>query len=454
MIKMEVFDMAYAVDLFCGAGGMSEGILQSGFHILFSNDVNSDVQKTYMNRHNQLGYVQGYNTHFHKGDIGELNVEFIWQTINKLEIFTNSTYTAPNKIDAIFGGPPCQGFSRAGRRCPDDPRNLLFREYLRIINQLRPRYVVMENVEGFNDTKFFGFKGVTGKLYDDGLTAPEILLDEFKLIGYNTLPPVILDASDYGVPQRRRRAIFMAYEDGEVAPCYPKPTTNESNRITVRQAIGDLIRDESIRHEQNPKLTSYQHNSIKGRTPNIHGIPIQNGTNYLNNELSKHLPHIEERFSLYSEGEDGNALMKRVKCGGMNVRSVPNLLAECSKQLDMSADQIADMFENGDVSDDMANKLLTKKTIRTRLYRDRPSLTVVTLPDDYISPFENRIFTVREMARLQSFDDSFEFLSKRTTGGLRRRFEIPQYSQVGNAVPPLLAKAIGDEILNALRRDA
>lgn len=75
---------------------------------------------------------------------------------------------------------------------------------------------------------------------------------------------------------------------------------------------------------------------------------------------------------------------------------------------------------------------------------------MVTLPDDYLTPFEDRIPTVREMARIQSFDDSFEFLGKRTTGGPRRKIEVPQYSQVGNAVPPLLARAIALEIMKAL----
>ena len=95
--------------------------------------------------------------------------------------------------------------------------------------------------------------------------------------------------------------------------------------------------------------------------------------------------------------------------------------------------------------------MLTKKNNRKKLDRNKPSLTVVTLPDDYISPFENRIFSVREMARLQSFDDSFEFLGKRTTGGDRRKMEVPQYTQVGNAVPPLLAKAIATEIMKVLK---
>ena len=211
--------MAYAIDLFCGAGGMSEGLIQAGFHILFSNDINSDVQRTYMNRHEQLGLHQGINTYFHRGDIRELNGFMIQESIRNLEIFQGQEMP---EIDAIFGGPPCQGFSRAGRRDPNDPRNMLFREYLRVISEIRPKYVVLENVTGFTDTKFYGFVGVTGQRYDDGELTPTILRKEFELIGYRTLEPKILNASHYGVPQRRNRVIFMAYRNDVAAPVYPK----------------------------------------------------------------------------------------------------------------------------------------------------------------------------------------------------------------------------------------
>ena len=142
----------YAIDLFCGAGGMSEGIIQAGFHILFSSDINEDVERTYTNRHAQLGYIDGYNTHFQRTDVRELTGDYIMNCINNLGMFTNGENELPEDIDAIFGGPPCQGFSRAGRRDPNDPRNMLFKEYLRIINEIQPKYVVMENVEGLNDT--------------------------------------------------------------------------------------------------------------------------------------------------------------------------------------------------------------------------------------------------------------------------------------------------------------
>lgn len=442
--------MAYAVDLFCGAGGMSEGLIQAGFHILFSSDISTDVKKTYVHRHEQLGLIQGKNTYFHQGDIRELNGAFIWDSIMELQIFQEGREMLPDQIDAVFGGPPCQGFSRAGKRHTDDPRNLLFREYLRVISELNPRYVVMENVEGFNDTKFYGFLGVNGKVYADGTTAPQILISEFQSIGYNVLPPQTLDASDFAVPQRRRRVIFIAYLQNEQRPQYPIPTVTEDNKITVQQAIGDLIRNRTKLNEINPVHTQYQQESRRGRTPTVNGTPIEYQEPFLNNEVSRHIPLIVERFSLFNEGEDGGAVRKRILEKGINLRTKKHLLKECSKKTGYSIEEIIALFKKGNVSQELLDCLLTKKSMRTRLCGNKPSLTVVTLPDDYISPFENRTFSVREMARLQSFDDSFEFLSKRTTGGARRKIEVPQYTQVGNAVPPLLAKAIALEILRVL----
>ena len=238
--------MPYAIDLFCGAGGMSEGILQAGFQILFSSDINETVQKTYMNRHEQLGLKQGINTYYHRGDIKDLTGDFILEKIKSLKIFENKEIP---RIDAIFGGPPCQGFSRAGLRNPDDPRNMLFKEYVRVINELKPNYVILENVTGFTDTKLYGFKGVTEKEYPDGMCVPDILKQELDLIEYTMLEPKILNAADYGVPQRSNRIIAIAHKKGMKPPSYPKPTHSKNDRVSLGEAIGDLIRDENLKAE-------------------------------------------------------------------------------------------------------------------------------------------------------------------------------------------------------------
>ena len=116
----------------------------------------------------------------------------------------------------------------------------------------------------------------------------------------------------------------------------------------------------------------------------------------------------------------------------------------------MNEAEVISLFKTGKATAEQIDVLLTKKNIRQRWAAEQPSATIVSIADDYISPWEDRTFSVREMARCQSFDDSFEFLGKRTTGGLLRRTEIPQYTQVGNAVPPLLAKAIALEIKKIL----
>ncbi len=435
----------YAIDLFCGAGGMSEGILRAGFDILFSNDINEQVMRTYRHRHEQLGLVHGKNTFEFCGDIRDITGSFVIDSIKSLEIFKNTSVLP--EIDAMFGGPPCQGFSRAGKRGgADDPRNFLFREYVRVINEIRPKYVVMENVEGFTDTKLEGFIGLDGEKYSNGkCLAPLLLRNELKKIGYLTLEPRLLKASDYGVPQNRRRIIFIAYRKDQSEPKYPEPTT-PINKVTVLEAIGDLIRDTKTRNKYNKVKSQYQLDSINGR------LGIGSNGKILNNELPSHSPLIEERFSLFKEGEKASDLKKRIKVNGVDLSKKPALLEYLSSELGISKEKVIEGYKSHPLDDHFVELLLTRKNMRTRMQSNSQSLTVVTLPDDYIHPIENRTFSVREMARLQSFDDSFEFLGKRTTGGLRRRVEVPQYSQVGNAVPPLLAYAIASEIAKVIKK--
>lgn len=438
--------MPYAVDLFCGAGGCSEGLIQAGFHILFSSDISDMVEVTYKNRHRQLGLVQGVNTWFERADIKNLTGRKIWGRIAGLDMFRDREIP---EIDLMIGGPSCQGFSRAGRRDKSDPRNMLFGEYVRVISEVRPKYVVLENVEGFVDMQFLGYKGLTGIEYPDGSVTPFILQSELHEIGYDCLKPRILNAADYGVPQRRNRIIFIAYRRGLTPPEYPAPTVTPANYLTLRDAIGDLIVDEEKRAEVVPELTPYQVESRRGRTPDVDGNPIP-CEEEMNLELPKVTDVVRERFDLFEPGETGTNLRKRVMERGIDLSSYPALVSMCAEKFGLEREEVVSLFRNAQATAEQVDVLLTKKNIRQRWAGDQPSATVVTIADDYISPWEARTFSVREMARCQSFDDSFEFLGKRTTGGLRRRVEIPQYTQVGNAVPPLLAKAVALEILKVL----
>lgn len=438
--------MPYAIDLFCGAGGCSEGLIQAGFHILFSSDISDMVEVTYRHRHDQLGLIQGENTWFERADIRDLTGADIRKRISQLAIFQGKDIP---EIDLMIGGPSCQGFSRAGRRDKSDPRNMLFGEYVRVVSEIRPKYIVLENVEGFVDMQFMGYKGITGIEYPDGSVTPNILRSELTEIGYETLEPRILNAADYGVPQRRNRIIFMGYRKGLTPPQYPEPTVSPENYLTLQDAIGDLIGNEAARKKANATLTQYQIDSINGRTPDIHGNPIK-ATRKNNTELSKQTDVVIERFELFQEGETGSYLKKRVLEQGIDITGKNALIRLCADKFDMTESEVIALFKGAKATPEQVEVLLTKKNIRQRWASNQPSATIVTIADDYISPWEPRTFSVREMARCQSFDDSFEFMGKRTTGGLKRRVEVPQYTQVGNAVPPLLAKAVALEIKKVL----
>jgi DNA (cytosine-5)-methyltransferase 1 len=516
--------MPYAIDLFCGAGGFSEGILQAGFDIVFSSDKSPMVQKTYMNRHEQLGLVQGRDTYFELADIKELSSNFIFDKINSLK-YGNSFY--PGKIDVMFGGPPCQGFSRLGKRDSSDPRNMLFYEYLRIIRDVEPKYVVMENVKGILDMQMLDFPSVLeeGRIYNGQHLVPFILRTELEGLGYQVLDIQVLNAADYGVPQQRNRAIFLAYKNGVYPISYPEP---QKNMVTVYDALGDL-------YENCNYSTHYSQESIWGRTPKVTtGEPVKR-IEITNMETSNHDESVIQRFSLYKQGENKKRALTRLREEGINLLeeapelfyetlfqvnseqnaeiiqktlqkydyykslnitelwlnhtnkqlSIINMIEnnhildidfnkaiislsrrlmttientlefmntvkhELNKQYDIET--LNNLFISGNISDSMAGAIFTKKGIRTRLNSQSIAPTMVTLPDDYIHPFFDRILTVREMARIQSFDDSFSFLGKRTTGGSMRAKETPQYTQIGNAVPPLLAKAIATEAMKAIK---
>lgn len=511
--------MPFAIDLFCGAGGFSEGILQAGFDILFSSDKSPMVQETYVNRHNQLGLLEGIDTHFELADIQELTAERIFDVINNLRF---GNIFEPGDIDVIFGGPPCQGFSRLGKRDASDPRNMLFHEYLRIIRDVHPRYVVMENVTGILDMLMLDFPSVVRDTsYIGQKLVKEILKEELQDLGYNLLDVQILNSADFGVPQQRNRVVFLAYRN-DVQPL-EYPEGNELPEVTVRQALEGLYNNEL-------PLSEFAQHRIDGETPTIIGAPIPR-EHITNMEESRHDVLVSQRFSLYHPGENTRAVINRLKNEGINLRDTrPELFNESLFQVNLAintevihdtlialnlfeekfnskrwlhftnrqlailyslinnekefnivlkslagrlntsidkatifwetvhpllnteydADTFHHLLINGEITDRIGEAILTKKSIRTRLNPDSVSPTIVTLPDDFIHPYFDRVLTVREMARIQSFDDSFEFLGKRTTGGEKRSQETPQFTQVGNAVPPLLARAIAFKVREAI----
>lgn len=385
------------LDIFCGAGGMSEGFIQAGFNVAFASDINKAAELTYVNRHKQLGYP----VKFACTDIKDFSKkEFLEKFIGK------------TKIDVVCGGPPCQGFSLAGKRSKDDPRNLLVKHYIKVISIIKPRYFIMENVEGILSFKLDNFEGLDNYVYNNTLVV-DILKKEFDNIGYK-IKYKVLTASDYGVPQQRKRVVFMGFRKIEKnVPEFPK---GNKGKISVKEAIGDLafLNDNEEANEYNMEAFSeYQIKSRNGRTIGADGHSISSNS-LKNHKASKHTELTKERFGLLKQGET-----------------------------------IKDLFNR--LSDEDKEKYATRKNICRKIKENDLAPTIVTLPDDLVHYSKNRIMTVRELARLQSFDDSFEFLGKRTTGGKERKKELPQYTQVGNAVPPLLAKAVADEIMKVIK---
>ncbi|WP_439528543.1 DNA cytosine methyltransferase [Pannonibacter sp.] len=360
------------LDLFCGAGGLSEGFRQAGFHVLGGLDFDRRAGETFAATHPESVFVGG--------KIQDVSVSDL----------LGITRLQPGMLDVLVGGPPCQGYSVYNHgRGIHDPRAGLFREYLRIVEGLRPRWLVMENVSGLTSIA----EGGIIREIEEGMGR----------LGY-AVRWKVLKAEEYGIPQERRRLVFIANRIG--APIlFPEPTHGPGLRpfVTIWDAISDLPPltngDKEVpKHYLCPPMNTYQHE-------------LRSGASCLTNHAAGRLSPINE------------ARMKHIPAGG-SWRDIP-----------------FDMLPAG--------MKKAKRSDHTKRY-GRPrktdlSCTILTKCDvhwgAYIHPNQDRAITVREAARLQSFPDSFEFKGSRTE----------QYVQVGNAVPPLLGRAIALTLLESDR---
>lgn len=332
------------------------------------------------------------------------------------------------KIDLIAGGPPCQGFSLAGRRKKDDPRNALFRHYISIVETLRPKFLLLENVRGI-DVEF----GKKAKKRKPGPGRPPVPYSQkikrnLEDLGYVVYPKLV-KAADFGVPQLRPRYIIIAIDGTllkgkEGFDPFKKLDKIRINFLkqkalpvdvptSVKQAISDL---EIGNKDLIDCVDSQGFQQITYSTPRTHYQRLMhgslNGTAPNSLRLAKHTDEVRDRFA--------------------------TILSTCRRGVQLCKDD--------------RERLGINKHCTVPLDPDRPSHTLTTLPDDLLHYSEPRILNVREYARLQSFPDWFEFKGKYTTGGDRRVRECPRYTQVGNAVPPFLAECLG-QLLRALARE-
>lgn len=346
------------LDLFCGIGGLTLGLGRAGAETIGGIDSWADAKRTF--EHNHVGL---------KCLLSDLRAT----TLPEIERFFG---VSRSSIEIVSGGPPCQGFSTVGKRNEADPRNLLWRHYHDLVAEIRPAYVLIENVEGM-------------LIVRDGELARTVAAT-FAEIGYH-MKFKLLRAADYGVPQLRKRTIFLGWLDGLVEPDFPAKL--RSPHVTVADAIYDLPvlepRQKRDDYDQEP-ATEYQA-ARRNRSSKLY-----------NHEAANHPPELVE-------------VLKHIPDGG-NRKSIPDHLQPSSG------------FHNS-----YARLSSVKPAIAVTSNMRKPSSARTT------HPLQNRGLTVREGLRLQSFDDNFVILGSRTS----------QYLQVGNAVPPLLAYALGKELVRA-----
>lgn len=422
------------IDLFSGCGGLSLGLERCGFQLELAVEKSELAGRTFcFNFLNTKAEDEIWWKNY-------LNKNILEQFDNKLiiapvsEIFNNKVIIDSLKkknIDLIAGGPPCQGFSMAGKRQKTDPRNKLVWDFLDVVKGVNPKYVLIENVLGINRA-----------FEKDEPTSFEQLRTELFDLGYET-QGFEVNAKNYGVPQNRPRMIIFGIrkdivseknligklkksviQDNDEDLNIIRPTKNPNNYV-VRDALEDL---DNIGYKNSP--TSDYAKKIKG-----------NNLVLKNQFVRNHSEKTSRKFKLI---------------GWLNEQKIPDKILRDIAHQKSSPEEILKnasypiKLKNGMVlalNEQEFKKLIeesaSKKQIQKFLNLDKVSPTVMSSSDDLIHPLFYRGLTVREMARLQSFSDSFVFLGKETTGGKLRKTEVPQYTQVGNAVPPLLAEALG-----------
>ena len=395
------------VDLFSGCGGLSLGFQKAGWQLKFAVEGHPDAFATYRTNlidrsTDAVDWPSWLPMRAH--DV----VDLVSTHRKNLERLAGT-------IELIVGGPPCQGFSTNGRRRKDDPRNQMVKSYLDFVSILKPRIVLIENVRGF-----------TSMSHDKDATFSEYVLKELEQLGYDTWSQ-LLTASDWGVPQRRPRFFLIAVQKGllrGVDPFVRLRTVRRSflsmrglpfdRSVTAKEALDDLrCHDRPLRLD--PEFGHLGFKCVDYKSAR---------------ELSK--------FAVWARG--------RMRATPADMR-----LPQHTKQVASRFSRILKTCPQGrSISPINRKRLGIKKRSTTPMSPDMPSPTITTLPDDIIHYAEPRILTVREHARLQSFPDWFRFRGPYTSGGARRKTACPRYTQVGNAVPPLLAEAIAEMLAGLL----
>ncbi|HEL3234482.1 TPA: DNA cytosine methyltransferase [Stenotrophomonas maltophilia] len=386
-----------SLDLFAGAGGLSEGLREAGFTPLYANEISPRYAQTYAINHPK--------TQVDSRDIRQVDARKI----------RNLLGLKRGELDLVAGGPPCQGFSiNAPKRSTEDRRNHLFREYLRFVAEFQPRTVMIENVPGMVS-------------YEGGATL-DAILESLKQLGYDA-DVRILYAPHYGIPQTRWRTIILGARDGlNPAELFPEPLRSAPVRVNfTAQFAGRSL----VALPRSLELPS--HVTVRDA---IGDLPI-----LANGELGvAEKPYGSVASNPYQQ-------LMRIGSTGVTCHEAPRLGK-------INMDRLAFIPPGGNWTDIPEALLprgmrMARRSDHTKRYGrvdpDGLASTILTKCDPHWGAYfhydQERAFTVREAARIQSFPDTYMFCGSR----------VEQYEQVGNAVPPLLGAAVGRAIAHALQ---
>ena len=399
--------MAKYIDLFSGCGGLSLGLHMAGWKGIFAIEKSPDAFETL--EYNLLKKKK----HFEWVDWLEPKAHDINQVIKNKK---TELLSLRGVVDMVAGGPPCQGFSNAGRRKESDNRNSLIDSYIEFIRLTQPKIIFFENVRGF--TQQFKQNKTEGKAYAD-YVQKKLKRNSNRYKGYEVHGQLV-DFSEYGVPQKRTRFILVGFRKD-----YAKMKGLEPKSFFE-------------------KLNFHSKNLLLSKGLNIR------------NTVSDAISDLE-----FSHGAVKSSDSKGFLAGVRQPISSTNYQAYCRKGINQSVVdshrfvnhkkstvfkflQIQQRASKGkSTSEELNREIGIKKRGVIPLDKNEPAPTLTTIPDDYLHYSEPRVLTVREYARIQSFPDWYKIKGKYTTGGKLRSLEVPRYSQMGNAIPPLFGETAG-----------
>ena len=393
------------IDIFAGCGGLSTGLLNAGWTGLFAIEKNADAFATL--KYNLIDNKE----HFRWPKwlpVKECDINVL------LKDHADDLMALRGKVTLVAGGPPCQGFSMAGKRDKNDQRNKLVKSYIKFIKLVLPQVIIFENVHGFT-VNFKGEKGM--KQYSSYVERA------LRRLGYKTMHQIV-DMSEYGVPQNRKRFILVAMRDYFPKNVFETLARNKeafclskgiSCTTSIKDAIGDL-------EQANGSMPSPD---TKGFMAGIYG-PEQSGYQHLMRSGIKTTGLIADSHRFVNHRKNTIKLHKEL------LEKAP-----VGKRITPSDNIVENLNRRG----------------VTVLDANAQAPTITSIPDELVHYKEPRILTVREHARIQSFPDWFEFKGQYTSGGKQRKQEVPRYTQVGNAVPPLFAEQVGLAILEVLSHE-